>query len=335
MSRIIIGIHGLGNKPPREVLKLWWQKSIQEGLRHLGYHNIFIPFELVYWADVFHKQPLDIQEKNPESPFYLESPYVPSSDFIPPRIGKIRQRVLDFLEKEMKKFFSYTDYSNTLDLVSDWLIRRYFNDLNLYFRSAENIDEETQLSARQIIHQRLLTTLKKHQNKDILLIAHSMGSIIAYEVLSLYEKECQIDTLVTIGSPLGQPLIYSKYYKKLARKEFEGSQLSVPENIRNHWYNLADLRDFVAMNHQLSENFRENSRHLEIVDKIVTNDYYYQNKPNPHKVYGYLRTPEMAKIIYEFLSYERSKFGFWLSNRFQEFKQKYFDPAEKEAEAQR
>ena len=301
----------------------------------MGYKNIYFPFELVYWADVFHKHPLDVQEKNPESPFYLESPYVPSSDFIPPRIGKIRQRILNFLEKEMKKFFSNTDYSNTLDLVSDWLIRRYFNDLNLYFRSAENIDEETQLSAREIIHQRLLTTLKKHQNKDILLIAHSMGSIIAYEVLSLYEKECQIDTLVTIGSPLGQPLIFSKFYKKLARKEFQGAHLHVPENIRNHWYNLADLRDFVAMNHQLSENFLENSRHLEIVDKIVTNDYYYQNIHNPHKVYGYLRTSEMSQIIYEFLSHDRSKFGFWLSNRLQKFKQKYFVPAEGDSSTQR
>jgi hypothetical protein len=324
MSRIIIGIHGLGNKPPQAILKDWWMKSILEGQHHIGHPEVFLPFELVYWADLFHPQPLDVNEKNPESPYYLEFPYTPAVDFGTQEIGKIRQQVMDFLDKEMGKFFSNKEFSNTLNLVSDWIIRRYFKDLDLYYRSVIKNAGQSEAAAREVIRQRLTAVLEKHQGKEILLIAHSMGSIIAYEVLTLCARDCQINTLVTIGSPLGQPIIFKKFRAELVRNKFLGSKPKVPESIRTNWFNLADLRDHVAMNYQLADDFTENSRHLEITDKVVSNNYRYQNKTNPHKVYGYLRTPELSHIIYGFLSRDRSKFGFWLSNRLQQIKQKYF-----------
>jgi len=58
---------------------------------------------------------------------------------------------------------------------------------------------------------------------------------------------------------------------------------------------------------------------------VVYNNYVYQERRNPHKSYGYLRTPEMAKIVYEFLSRDRSKFGFWLSNRISEIRKRWFE----------
>ena len=323
MSRIIIGIHGLGNKPPHHVLKDWWLRSIREGLKHIGHPEIFVPFELVYWADLFHPKPQDIEEKDPENPSFVESPYVPAVDFAAAQIGKIRKRVLDFLEEELKKFNNTKEFSNTLGLVSDWIIRRYFTDLDHYYRSKLKTADGAEISARDIIRQRLITILRKHRGKEILLIAHSMGSIIAYEVLTLFPKEYQIDTLVTIGSPLGQPLIFRKFRAQMLPDEFRKLNPKVPESIKQAWYNLIDLRDHVAMNRKLSDNFRENSRHLEVSDKIVSNNYCHQKKTNPHKAYGYLRTPEMSQILYEFLSGDRSKLGFWLSNHFQLLKQRY------------
>ncbi len=32
MTKVIIGIHGLANKPMRETLADWWEKAIREGL---------------------------------------------------------------------------------------------------------------------------------------------------------------------------------------------------------------------------------------------------------------------------------------------------------------
>ena len=37
-----------------------------------------------------------------------------------------------------------------------------------------------------------------------------MGSIVAYDVMTQYAPDVSIDTFVTIGSPLGLPIIKSK-----------------------------------------------------------------------------------------------------------------------------
>jgi triacylglycerol esterase/lipase EstA (alpha/beta hydrolase family) len=56
----------------------------------------------------------------------------------------------------------------------------------------------------------LAETLVKHRRKKILLIAHSMGSIIAWDVLTKMVPQIKIHTLVTIGSPLGNPVVRSR-----------------------------------------------------------------------------------------------------------------------------
>jgi len=33
MANIIIGIHGLGNKPSRHFLEYWWKLAMEEGLK--------------------------------------------------------------------------------------------------------------------------------------------------------------------------------------------------------------------------------------------------------------------------------------------------------------
>jgi len=33
MDKIIIGIHGIGNKPPEDILRNWWLDSILEGAK--------------------------------------------------------------------------------------------------------------------------------------------------------------------------------------------------------------------------------------------------------------------------------------------------------------
>ena len=44
----------------------------------------------------------------------------------------------------------------------------------------------------------------------MLVITHSMGSIITYDVLVHSENNIKIDSLVTMGSPLGIPFMFEK-----------------------------------------------------------------------------------------------------------------------------
>ena len=62
-SYVIIGIHGLANKPEEGTLKKWWEMALLEGLeRNQGRTSGGIDFDLCYWADIRYPKPDDKPE---------------------------------------------------------------------------------------------------------------------------------------------------------------------------------------------------------------------------------------------------------------------------------
>ncbi len=57
--------------------------------------------------------------------------------------------------------------------------------------------------------------------------------------------------------------------------------------------------------------------------EVVENDYESEGIENPHKSFGYLRTPEVAYIIDEFLSRGRNMFILWIRSKFDILKNKF------------
>ncbi len=106
MSKIIIGIHGLGNKPPKDLLQKWWLEAICEGLNNINRLHYEPNFELVYWADILNDKPLNRLITDPENPYFLDEPYTPSPKTIEQKPHSTRKKFLDFLEDQMDKVFS-------------------------------------------------------------------------------------------------------------------------------------------------------------------------------------------------------------------------------------
>jgi hypothetical protein len=314
VSKIIIGIHGLGNKPPEKVLKRWWRQAIREGLRTIGHPRLYFKFEMVYWAHYLHPLPLDPAEKKRGNPFFIEEPYVPAKDHSPHKAEKIRKKVLDYLEKQIDRVFLNEDLSLNFSSIADLIVRRYFKDLNRYY-SDEISGKASDIPARKLIRQSLMKVLRKHQTKEIMLIAHSMGSIVAYDVLAQLTPEIDIDTFVTIGSPLGLPVIMSRIAMEQARTSSGNKKITAPENVRRNWCNFSDLHDKVTLNYNLGDDYEPNSRKVGAIDYIVHNNYKHESKKNPHKAYGYLRTPEVADIIHQFLNYGKLKEWVWITDK--------------------
>jgi phosphoribosylpyrophosphate synthetase len=75
------------------------------------------------------------------------------------------------------------------------------------------------------------------------------------------------------------------------------------------------MHDRIAANYILADDFNVNSNNIGIEDIQVTNTYEIKGEKNPHKSYGYLRTPEMANLIYQFLTRDRSKISIWFLQR--------------------
>jgi hypothetical protein len=308
MSRIIIGIHGLGNKPPAPLLESWWRKSIHEGLGRIGKPHPFAKFELVYWARHIYEKPLDYNLTDPDDPLFIPDPYIPASGNPQIKIPGIRRRLFDYLEKQFDKIFLSDDHMIDVSGITDMIISHFFKDLHVYFTTVYAKGKIKPGKARRAIQRSLQQVLRKHQGKQILLIAHSMGSIIAFDVLSKSESDISVNTLITIGSPLGIPAIK----QKLLAESNDTEKLHTPDSVRYKWCNFSDPEDRVAFDHDLNDDFLPNSNGVSPYDQEIYNDYIMNGERNAHKAYGYLRTAPVADAIAEFLDHGISRPGLWL-----------------------
>lgn len=300
MDRVIIGIHGIGNKPPANMLHRWWDESIKEGLRKHNYKVPHFHFEMVYWADILHKSPLSPGQKDSRMPDFMEEQYVTeeSPRIIPP--GHLRSRAIEYLEKYYDRIIVNGVLSLENKTITELFIHLHMKDLESYYSGKSIEVNGVKRQAKDVIMERLADRLKKFRNKKIMLVAHSMGSIIAQDTLIEITRDINIDTLISIGSPLGQKYVVEKYNEELAQKSV--NKLRVPDNVLNAWYNFADMEDQVAVNNRLAEIYIANKLSTGITDAVVKNNYSYNGNVNPHKSFGYLRTPEVAERINSFLN---------------------------------
>ena len=311
MSKIIIGIHGLGNKPDRNLLEDWWIMSLHDGLRSIGRKFDSFRFHMTYWADAHHPVPLDPEVKDSKSELFIDEPYTRLEKPGEEKPVKLGRRIVNYLKNSFDKMVVKEIISLDVPSLTNSFIHHYFRDLEIYY--SDKFLEYTDPPAlpRDVIRARLVNDLKKFRSKKICLIAHSMGSIIAYDVLIREVPDIEIDTFITIGSPLGQSLVMNKMKEE---QNFPHNQnLAVPDNILTAWYNFSDIDDEVAINNILGTSFVPNSKNIGVRDITVRNTYINTAQVNnPHKSYGYLRTPELAEVIHTFLSRDENLFTRWL-----------------------
>ena len=283
-AKLIIGIHGLNNKPEPGILRDWWTTAIAEGFsRNRGDRELPFDFTLVYWADLIYPAPAPVSD-NPE-------PYLPAggSGPLPGGDASVRSlaktRAKEGVEKVLEKLLTAPLAEN---IVRNAVEIKY-PDLHRYKHHPVTHHD---------VQERLREALRAAhaQGREIMLIAHSMGSIVAYDVLRRSGRTLpglRIAHFVTLGSPLGLAGI----------ADVVSGPLRVPECVAR-WSNLADPSDYAAQwNTRLSNDYRANRAGVVVSDRLVTNGYVSRSgKPNTHKIYGYLRTPEMSELIAEFVA---------------------------------
>jgi hypothetical protein len=285
---VIIGIHGLANKPPVDEKTRWWKTAIAEGLaRNEGRADPEFLFEFVYWADLRYDAPLsEDSNREPYRPYDGTGP-LPSVEEAPATTAK------DVLAP-LYAGIDHVEEATGVTLVDDLILEHRFDDLWHY---------HLERSFAQQVRARLTERLRAFRDHRILLVAHSMGSIIAYDVLRLLERQdplLQVEHLITAGSPLGLAKVKLKF-------EAEHGDLRVPNNI-SAWTNLADGEDVVAIMGALDADYEPSHTGVHIVDQRVVNRYRRSDgEPNHHKSYGYLRVPEFSRVARRYAVTERHK----------------------------
>jgi len=159
--------------------------------------------------------------------------------------------------------------------VSERLTDAFIHDTHAYLFDADQ---------RRRMRERLAQLLTP-ENSPYVVVAHSQGSIIAYDVLSeiATSSGLEVTQLITIGSPLGVQEVQDNIVKPLR----------VPAVVKR-WDNFADLLDPVAMDKRLSSDFAANAAGVRVEDELVINRDSLRLKGfNPHSGSGYLETEDV------------------------------------------
>jgi subtilisin family serine protease len=134
-------------------------------------------------------------------------------------------------------------------------------------------------------------------------IAHSQGSMIAYDVLrQLSKAEIDVNLFITIGSPLGLPPVRSVFKKWTGKKK-----LPFPPCV-DRWVNVAAAGDVVALDPRLKDDIGEHAGGT-FVDFPISRSERNANplfKGNAHAAMGYLSSDDVRREVFEAVGREFS-----------------------------
>jgi len=287
-ASVIVGIHGLANKPPMPEKGEWWKNAIIEGLQlNCGKTTETLPFDFVYWRDLRYENPVSNDENS--EPYWRD---LGTGPFPAYRTHKWIE-IIGAATKIVGTELDFLDLHTGVSGVGDFVLDRELKDPAAYYEDPV---------FREAVRSRLKEKILQYRDRRIMVIGHSMGSIIAYDVLRRLgrdEPQLRVDHFVTIGSPLG--MAHVKF-----RISQENDLVRTP-SVVGRWTNFADRRDVVAIDAKLGDDYEPNDQGVRVVDTPVINSYRSPadrnpaNRPSYHKSYGYLRTPELSEIVRAFL----------------------------------
>ena len=110
-----------------------------------------------------------------------------------------------------------------------------------------------------------------------------------------------------MGSPIGLPVLREKMAREHDFPFVDDNKLPTPPSVK-HWCNFSDKEDHFAVFDDLASYYAPNKHGAFPIDCVVQNDYKDWVTKNAHKSFGYLRTPEVAKVVANFLG---QKINIW------------------------
>ena len=172
-------------------------------------------------------------------------------------------------------------------------VRSTANEIDRYFNNSDGVARRI----RDLLKQTLRPMLEKQE--DVLLIAHSLGTVIAYDALWELSQQEGINgklDFLTLGSPMGMHYIQ----RRLLGMNGHGEK-SYPGLIRR-WINFSAEGDVTALNQHLNESFHP-MLELGLVESIEDHCHgiynFFRNDAglNCHRSYGYLVSPAVGSVI--------------------------------------
>lgn len=289
-TKHIIFVPGKNPKPqPVQHRELLW-KAMIEGVRRADrtlastLQEHFAQFQLISWNYLFYHTYKDI------------TPDIPWIDALINKHGPTEQDIHEaksWHKRLDRMLFTLADH---LPFIIQFLpkeVKSAATEINRYFDNTDNIASDI----RKLLKQTLRPLIEK--NEPVLLIGHSIGSVIAYDTLweLTYQEGLRgkVDFL-TIGSPLGMHYVQRRL---MGMKENEENTYT---KLIRHWVNLSSEGDIIALERNFHNSFKELLK-LGLVKSIEDHSHgiynYFRSDEglNCHRSYGYLVNPAVGNII--------------------------------------
>jgi hypothetical protein len=271
-------IHGLAKKPPPEKLQeIWlWGLSIDNPRPdvfpppNVGIDLLAkgVPNAFNYYADVFYGEGYETDfQSYYESDQQLEKadgvaeiePGLPLPEGVTPR----ERRFVENFEAKMRASpgmlppaapaapVVVTADGKNFEIAS-WLPDKYKQAIIkkaameayyfLFDKEYERPVDGKRFMVRQELRKRLLRELSgaAAQGEKLVVVSHSMGTMVAYDVLRNCPECPQVDTLVTLGSPLGIQEVQDELVA------VDAKQVDFPAARLERWINIYDPLDPVC-----------------------------------------------------------------------------------------
>jgi hypothetical protein len=241
MKTHAIGVHGVGNYQPGVTPAQATERLGQLWTRHLTNGTTLLPDRLdlrvAYYADTL--QPHGQQGSYGDDPAELDSLSQQLLLAWVAQLGAPTEIAQGYGTMPARQAASWVANRFGLDnRLVNWFVSRFFSEISTYLHGG---------TQRDAARERVASTIAEHLPQ--LVLAHSLGSVLAYEVLWA-QPELSVDLLVTLGSPLGMPDVV---FDQLDPAPTNGRGRRPPGVAR--WINLADPGDLIAIPRHLARRF--------------------------------------------------------------------------------
>jgi subtilisin family serine protease len=303
-ARTIIYVHGIGNKPPADILKCQWDDAL------FGF-NLGERSRLAYWVNrILYPEPSkatckmsDSTQDVPQAEAgvlairALADPSQGIEPLLPP--DATSRRELEVLERIAQQAVNSTNVTGSVaaadvharvlplpeplrEFITRRITKAFLKDVHEFLFMKDR---------RELMRESVLSRLRTGGGPFIV-IAHSQGSMIAYEALMSVAASdgIEVDLLVTVGSPLGLQEVQDQL--KVITNQKKG--LAVPPIVKR-WVNVADPLDPVCADKRLSSDYSATNG-VSVEDFVRWNA---DSPRDPHSGSGYLRLPEVRSAVRE------------------------------------
>ena len=316
MAKHLMLIHGRHFKPGKDKLKANWFGTIEHGLQRDGHNDGLAAYDdtntkktFVYYGDISN----EFLKSNDNS--YNEGKDVEDRGKCLNLLKKYGREA--FLEEEGKRNYKNLEgalpwkerladmFGGTAETIgiAGPLIRMVAKDVEHYWDPDAAFGSDVRWRLTEPLHKALC------DGDDIMLVSHSLGTMISYDVLwkfshygeysELRETGNKLNTLVTLGSPLGNETV-----KNNLKGGSAGGIRRYPTLIRT-WENFSAKDDYISHDETLEDDYRKMQRE-KIVDSIHDHRLYNlavrHGKSNPHHGAGYLIHPKFVAVLAKWLT---------------------------------